>query len=90
MSILIKGMEMPKARDTLVLAKTDGTAIVYEDEAYVTTAVPVPQHGRLIDADALIKTNNPIGKMMVFGGQYVYTEDEIQNAPTILEAEEGK
>lgn len=53
MSILIKDMDMPTARDTLVLVKTDGTAIVYEDEAYVTTAVPVPPHGRLIDADAL-------------------------------------
>ena len=39
MSILIRGMEMPKARDTLVLVKTDGTAIVYEDEAYVTTII---------------------------------------------------
>lgn len=54
MSVLIKGMEMPKVRDTLVLVKTDGTAIVYEDEAYVTTAVPVPDHGDLIDRDALL------------------------------------
>ena len=53
MSIIIKGMKMPTARDTLVLVKTDGTAIVYVDEAYVTTAYPVPPHGRLIDADAL-------------------------------------
>lgn len=56
MSIIIKGMNMPTARDTLVLVKTDGTAIVYVDEAYVTTAYPVPPHGRLIDADALICT----------------------------------
>lgn len=53
MSIIIKGMKMQTARDTLVLVKTDGTAIVYVDEAYVTTAYPVPPHGRLIDAEAL-------------------------------------
>lgn len=52
--------------------------------------VPIPPHGRLIDADALLKTNNPVGKTMVFGGQYVYTENEIQAAPTIIEAEEGE
>ena len=46
-------MEMPTVRDTLVLIKTDGTAIVYEDEAYVTTAVPVPKHGKLGDLNAL-------------------------------------
>lgn len=52
--------------------------------------VPIPPHGDLIDRDALLKTNNPVGKAMVFGGQYVYTENEIQVAPTIIEAEDGK
>jgi hypothetical protein len=49
--------------------------------------IELPPHGRLIDADALLKTNNPIGKMMVFGGEYVYSQSEIEIAPTILEAE---
>ena len=54
MGIYIKGMEMPTARDTLVLVKTNGTAIVYgEDETYMTTAVPVPPHGDLIDRSKL-------------------------------------
>ena len=57
MSVLIKGMEMPTVRDTLVLVKTNGTAIVYEDETYVTTAVPVPPHGDLIDRDYLKQTH---------------------------------
>ena len=48
--------------------------------------IPVP-HGRLIDVDTLIKTDNMVGKMMMFGGQYVYTESEIDNAPTVIEAE---
>lgn len=53
--IYISGMEIPKVRDTLVLVKTNGTAIVYEDEAYVTTAVPVPDHGRLGDLDRILE-----------------------------------
>ena len=53
--IYIPGMEMPTTRDTLVLVKTNGTAIVYEDEAYVITAVPVPPHGRLGDLDKLVE-----------------------------------
>lgn len=51
----------------------------------------LPQHGRLIDADNLLinKSINVIGKGMIFGGQYVFSESEIVNAPTIIPAEEG-
>ena len=50
--------------------------------------VPVPTpHGRLIDADALRDTDNFIHKTMVFGGQMVYSQSAIDNAPTIIEAE---
>lgn len=35
---------------------------------------------RLIDADALGKNNRPIGKIMMFGGEYVYTQTEIDSA----------
>ena len=38
---------------------------------------------RLIDADALGKTDRPVGKLMMFGGEYVYTQTEIDRAPTI-------
>lgn len=37
---------------------------------------------RLIDADALGKSR-PIGKIMMFGGEYVYTQTEIDSAPTV-------
>ena len=87
MSILIKGMKMPTARDTLVLVQkggiAGGAAIVYEDEAYVTTAVPVPPHGRLIDADAL--TDNCM-KEDGFLAEMLFRK--VSNAPTIIEAEE--
>lgn len=92
MSILIKGMDMPTARDTLVLVKTDGTAIVYEDEAYVTTAVPVPKHGRLIDADALLEWANAdlrFGDPDFHAGLW-HTISAIEDAPTIILAEPPK
>lgn len=38
---------------------------------------------RLIDADALGTANRPIGKIMMFGGEYVYTQTEIDSAPTV-------
>ena len=106
MSVLIKGMEMPTScvyREnghlmTCPLYDIDGYCGALHTEAchkvdetmLACPAIPVPPHGRLIDADALLKTNNPIGKTMVFGGEYVYTESEIDSAPTIIEAEEGE
>ena len=51
MSILIKGMEMPTEGYRLILIHADGTVQTTDGE---TTAVPVPEHGRLIDADALM------------------------------------
>jgi len=49
--------------------------------------VSVPDHGRLIDADALFFNENVIGKMMVFGGEYVYTQSAIDKAKTIIQAD---
>lgn len=47
--VLIKGLEMPtKGNPLTVLIYPDGTA-TWKDHEY--QAVPVPPHGRLIDAD---------------------------------------
>ena len=58
MSILIEGMEMPKVEfgSVIVAIRPDG---MVEDVmgCYVGKAVPVPPHGRLIDADALRLTH---------------------------------
>lgn len=51
MSILIKGMEMPKdGCHHMICIYADGTV---STGGRVYMAVPVPPHGRLIDADAL-------------------------------------
>ena len=88
MSILIKDMEMPiDGCHHIICIYADGTVATGGREY---RAVPVSEpHGRLIDADALIigKSQEFIHKSMVFGGQYVFSESEILNAPTIIEAD---
>lgn len=68
--------------------------------------VPVPSHGRLIDADALMKEFENAQRTMEQHGQeyscsflsssqeisteWYCVEDMLDNAPTVIEAEEGK
>lgn len=100
MSILIKSMEMPIScancplrcydRDDQKFCGATGNAIRYElsrPENCPLIEVPEP-HGRLIDADALIKSDRMVGKLMMYGGEYVYTQAEIDRSPTIIPASE--
>ena len=89
MGIYLPSMEMPTVRDTLVLVKTDGTAIVYEDEAYVTTAVPVPKHGDLIDRQKLNKKRKYCFQTQ--GGAFPKSEwfikaEDLFDAPIVIPA----
>lgn len=90
MAILIKGMEMPKSyKDIRIYA--DGRIVSKSLHTYgeeIATAVPIPEHGRLIDADALtISTAVPLDEKPY---QYVHI-DNIKAAPTIIPAsKEGK
>ncbi len=103
MGIYIRGMEMPIERQLIVI---DSYGQVWSNEwptrGYVridgAKAVPVPPHGRGIDADALL--NKHFGKMY-FEKVMTATKEEmnialtniplvINNAPTIIEAEEGE
>ena len=82
MSILIKGMEMPQdGCHHMICIYADGT-VSTGGRKY--TAVPVPPHGRLIDADAL-ETHE------CYDGEWeeVVYKDDIDAAPTIIDAEEG-
>ena len=57
MSILIKGMEMPTeqyGKMVITLYPNGHVAEYIGDIGRVWEAVPVPSHGRLIDADALL------------------------------------
>ena len=61
MGIYLPNMEMPRKGQMLVIFP-DGTSYVcfngMRERLTQTTAVPVPNHGRLIDADALLKDDS--------------------------------
>lgn len=109
MNILIKGVEMPKDKAIAVVIHPDGTAYSVEMFAGVCTnyltdceAIPVPPHGRLIDADALLaKDNEDFARIMeltdpatVFGTALADAHTAIQEAlltaPTIIPADKGE
>ena len=110
MSILIKGMELPKplpkgARGMWIYINSNGTVGKYSRKGQwkkmKATAIEIPPHGRLIDADALlsrikesrdwIETNlGEAEKPLRIGYLAAYEETlaYIVNAPTIIESEE--
>jgi len=97
MSILIKGMEMPKNCWDCPLINTNpcackgySTALEHVTDRHADCPlVPVPPHGRLIDADALREDWLENGE-----NEYVYDTnaflDSLDSAPTIIPAEEGE
>ena len=70
MSILIEGMEMPKDGFVTITVTHDGRVVgnskkesgkfeyLYNED--IAKAVPVPPHGRLIDADALCASHKEV------------------------------
>jgi len=106
MSVLIKGMDMPH----LGIGQRPYEDIrVWHDGTVETLlgawnrpsdyrAIPVPPHGRLIDADALIDAiiakyiRHERKKELVFAAVEIKQDmaDIINELPTIIEAEEGE
>ena len=78
MGVYIKGMEMPTEGMVIAIYKLDGKFYASVHGTELCPLVSVPPHGRLIDADVLIKCipNEEIASRMA-----------ITNAPTIIEAE---
>ena len=93
-------MEMPTGNDELRLIIHSNGQVIIDKKTYweETEAVPVPPHGRLIDADALIE--KVIAKYLEHErkGELVFAAAEIKqdivdlisDAPTIIPAEEGE
>ena len=102
MSLLIKGMEMPKdIEPELVIEFADGIdgkryAMLYHYRHGGLTewleAIPVPPHGRLIDADALLESIKEAKKKQpeisdVYDEDYFAVAEWVAYAPTIIESE---
>lgn len=82
MSIFIKGMTMPKEAIDIAVYP-DGSWCNRENNNNHGSVVEVPKHGRLIDADVLLKTTilNPLS------APYIVRRN-VDDAPTVIEAEE--
>ena len=103
MSILIKGMEMPK-NDSVIMVYSDGSVSrregCYGSYRYVpicnAKAFALPaQYGRLIDADELLNQDCDVledHSCMDYidpAPIWGYSREMIENAPTIVEEEWG-
>lgn len=110
MSVLIKGMEMPKEGFVEIIVWADGlvqqTGQTYrlDGEDYYTpyigevpkefSATEIPPHGRLIDvdyADEYAYDELELANNYLTGWEAARAMQKIyQNAPTVIEAEEGE
>ena len=95
MSILINGMEMPTSCGycPFKYRTMEGDECMfnvrsteYQKRPDDCPIIPVPPHGRLIDADALKKSAYPFP--CAIGTEWAVTLRQINDAPTIIPAEE--
>jgi len=94
MGVYIKDMEMPTEGYIDVRIKCNGTAsfaIANNPYFKAVEAVPVPPHGRLVDAYKLME------EIRLFIKENMLSRDDarelletIENAPTVIEAEDGE
>ena len=107
MSVYIEGVEMPTDHPMWIVVHSDGTVEASEISpgrpvgwrTLRNAAISVPQHGRLIDADAFTKDecNNCDGACEALPCDCLNCEadcrcdfmQDIANAPTIIPAEVG-
>ena len=96
--IYIPGMEMPKGLGKTITIYPNGIVRVWVNnkgsgELLEQRAVPVPDHGRLIDGDALLESEpaytipNYNSDGYLADAEGAYTEVQIENAPTIIPAD---
>ena len=107
MGVYIKSMEMPTDNTVLLRIYPENDGVCYVEQLDIDDdildkywAVPVPKHGRLIDADAFTKDecNNCDGACEALPCDCLNCEadcrcdfmKDIADAPTIIEAEEDK
>ena len=93
--ILIRGMELPKNEPLRIVLNPNGQLFVDHGVTFTEyEAVELPEHGDLIDRDALIKTCNEIidedwnAKAAPYSWSYAYESfvDDIVAMPVIVSA----
>lgn len=97
MSILIEGMEMPKNCEIIIRIDEKGEVYVYDQyPTKIYKAIPVPPHGRLIDADKLheatyhraFETDDDTMWQSGCWVRYRAIEQVQDNQPTVIPADE--
>ena len=93
MSILIKGMEMPKDGVywcEIGVVDDIATITIHGEDRKSFRLVPVPPHGRLIDADeAFIDADERGFDFWASDADIDSAKEFLKAQPTIIEAEEG-
>lgn len=88
MSLILKGIDMPKGTDGLSITFHSQDGVTETHILDVTQAVQIPKgHGRLIDVDRLIRDEVEHLLYHLPNGDTAIPRVDIDNAPTILEAE---
>lgn len=100
MSLIIKGLDMPKEAGKMLHIDINQYGEIWRDDEYIgELAIQIPKgHGRLIDVKdvfgTLVEHGQHDHKRFKLGETIRYELNEIQpiletDAPTILEAEDG-
>ena len=91
MSIYIKNLNKPVGDEVIVLMP-DGAALLkgYPQPLETMEIIEVPQHGRLIDADALIVDLMDRGIEGLQTDDFCEVQQAIDNAPTVIPADKEK
>ena len=89
MSILIKGMDMPKNEPLLIKLNPDGSVSTTAKNGYRKYAtVPVPPHGRLADMDVLFTKAYEAYGLDADETETNFFMKLINDAPTVIPKEE--
>lgn len=88
MSIIITGLEMPTERESFNLTiKYNGTVLDTETGMHIAEAHEIPPHGKLIEAEPIMKFITDGLNSGEFGYDQIKVLAEIQYAPTIIPAD---
>jgi hypothetical protein len=92
MSVLIKGIEMPKDKAASLIICSSGV-VYYDNLEFAGQAVRVPPHGRLIDAHALHTAGYEVFEKYADKPDAREALKEIEKliigAPTVIAVEDG-